>query len=71
MRKAVIMLRGQTANGHHLQHLVPQFCPATQLMLQHRLTDGVADANAWIQRAIRVLEDQLHFWPQRLALSRG
>ncbi len=63
MGKTVVMLGSQPANLHYLNDFFMQFRPATEFMFQHRLANGIADADTWIERAVRVLKHQLNFWP--------
>lgn len=58
------MLWRQSADRQGIEHPLAQFRLARQAVLQQRFADGVAHAQARIQRAVRILKHQLHFRPQ-------
>ena len=70
VRKAVEHVRTQPNPVHQGGHPDARLAATRQAMNGVRIAEDVADATAWIERSVRVLEDHLHVAPitqQRLA----
>ncbi len=64
MRVAAGVLRRQPHLAQQVVHPALHLGAGRQLMGAHRLGDGEADGQSWVERGKRVLEDELHLAPE-------